>query len=61
MILRRCRYHMLQLAEELAATTKRQLTSTERNNVFNYEDYLSEGMPMYDITYLGSMWCVYYV
>ena len=42
MILRRSRYHMLQLAEELAATTNRQLTPTERNNVLNYEDYLSE-------------------
>ena len=42
MILRRSRYHMLQLAEELAATTNRQLTSAERNNVLNYEDYLSE-------------------
>ena len=42
MILRRSRYHMLQLAEELAATTNRQLTPAERNNVFNYEDYLSE-------------------
>nr|POE96206.1 hypothetical protein CFP56_59993 [Quercus suber] len=41
-ILRRSRYHMLQLAEELAAVTKRQLTQAERNNVFNYEDYLSE-------------------
>ena len=42
MILRRSRYHMLQLAEELAATTNRQLTPAERNNVLNYEDYLSE-------------------
>ena len=42
MILRRSRYHMLQLAEELAAATNRQLTSVERNNVLNYEDYLSE-------------------
>uniref|UniRef100_A0A7N2R3Q0 Uncharacterized protein n=1 Tax=Quercus lobata TaxID=97700 RepID=A0A7N2R3Q0_QUELO len=42
MILRRSRYHMLQLAEELAAATNRQLTPTERNNVLNYEDYLSE-------------------
>ena len=42
MILRRSRYHMLQLAEELAATTNRQLTLVERNNVLNYEDYLSE-------------------
>ena len=42
MILRRSRYHMLQLAKELAAATNRQLTPTERNNVLNYEDYLSE-------------------
>ena len=42
MILRRSRYHMLQLAKELAATTNRQLTPLERNNVLNYEDYLSE-------------------
>ena len=44
MILHRSRYHMLQLAEELAATTNRQLTLAERNNVLNYEDYLSEWM-----------------
>ena len=42
MILRRSRYHMLQLAKELATATNRQLTPTERNNVLNYEDYLSE-------------------
>ena len=42
MILRRSEYHMLQLAEELATATNRQLTPTERNNVLNYEDYLSE-------------------
>ena len=42
MILRRSRYHMLQLAEELAAATNRQLTPAECNNVLNYEDYLSE-------------------
>ena len=42
MILRRSRYHILQLAEELAATRNRQLTPTKRNNVLNYEDYLSE-------------------
>ena len=33
---------MLQLAKELAATMNRQLTLVERNNVLNYEDYLSE-------------------
>ena len=42
MILCRSKYHMLQLAEELATATNRQLTPTERNNVLNYEDYLSE-------------------
>ena len=42
MILRRSRYHMLQLAEELAAATNKQLISAECNNVLNYEDYLSE-------------------
>ena len=42
MILRRSKYHMLQLAEELAAATNRQLTLAERNNVLNNEDYLSE-------------------
>ena len=35
MMLRRSRYHMLQLAEELAAATNRQLTLAERNNVLN--------------------------
>ena len=52
MILRRCKYLMLQLAEELAIATNRQLTSVVRNNVINYEDYLLEWM---------IMWCVYYV
>ena len=42
MILRRSGYHILQLAEELAATTNRQLTLVERNNVLNYKDYLLE-------------------
>ena len=42
MILRRSRYHMLQLAEELVVATNRQLTPAERNNVLNYEDYLLE-------------------
>ena len=42
MLLRRCKYHMLQLTEELAVVTNRQLTPIERNNVLNYEDYLSE-------------------
>ena len=42
MILYRSRYHMLLLAEELAAAMNKQLTPAERNNVLNYEDYLSE-------------------
>ena len=42
MILRRSKYHVLQLAEELAAATNRQLSPAERNNVLNYEDYPSE-------------------
>ena len=58
MLLRRCKNHILQLAEELAAATNKQLTLAERNNVLNYKDYLSEWMPMYDIAYQGSMWCV---
>ena len=46
MILRRSRYHMLQLAKELAAATNKQLTLAECNNVLNYEDYLLEWMPI---------------
>ena len=42
MFLHRCRYHLLQLAEEQATTTNKQLTQAERNNVLSYEDYLSE-------------------
>ena len=42
MILHKSKYHMLQLTEELAIATNRQLTPTESNNVLNYEDYLSE-------------------
>ena len=42
MILRRSRYHMLKLAEELAAVMNGQLTPAEHNNVLNYEDYLLE-------------------
>ena len=61
MLLRRCRYHMLQLAEKLATTTNRQLTPAKRNNVLNYKDYLLKWIPMYYIAYLGSMGCVYYV
>ena len=51
MILRRSKHHMLQLAEELAAATNRQLTPAERNNVLNYKDYLSEWMPMWYVCY----------
>ena len=47
MIRRRSRYHMLQLAEELAVATNKQLTLMERNNVVNYEDYLLEWMPIW--------------
>ena len=42
MLLRRCQYHLLQLAEEMATTTHRQLTEHERNNVLSYEMYLSD-------------------
>ena len=42
MLLRRCKYHMLQLVEELATATNRQLTPVECNNILNYEDHLSE-------------------
>ena len=46
MILRWCKYLMLQLVEEMAITTNKQLTPAERNNVLNYEDYLSEWMTL---------------
>ena len=52
MILCRSRYHMLQLAEELAAATNQQLTPTKRNNVLNYEDYLSKWMPMWYVCFV---------
>ena len=55
MILRRSRYHMLQLAKELAATTNRQLTPLERNNVLNYEDYLSIML----VALVFNMQCMY--
>ena len=55
MILRRSRYHMLQLVEELAATTNRQLTLAKRNNVLNYEDYLLEWMPMWCVSYIYKL------
>ena len=47
MLLRKCRYHMLQHAEELATAANRQLTQAERNNVLNYEDCLLEWMSMW--------------
>ena len=43
MLLRRCRYYILKLAEEMATATQRELTDDERNNVLNYESYLSDG------------------
>ena len=52
MILRRSRYHMLQLAEELAAATNRQLTPAERNNVLNYET-TCQSKCLYGICCLG--------
>ena len=42
MLFYRCKFHMVQLTEELAAATNSQLTPVERNNVLNYEDYLLE-------------------
>ena len=51
MILRRSRYHMLQLAEELAATTNRQLTPVEHNNVLNY------GLPVRVNAYVVCVLC----
>ena len=43
MLLRRCRYYMLQLAGEMATATQRELTPNERNNVLSYDEYLSDG------------------
>ena len=42
MFLRKCKYHLLQLAEEQTVATNRQLTQVKSNNVLSYEDYLSE-------------------
>ena len=42
MLFCRCKYHMLQLAEELATATNGHLIPVEHNNVLNYKDYLSE-------------------
>ena len=55
MILHKSKYHMLQLTEELATATNRQLTPAESNNVFNYEDYLSEWMPMWYVSYIYGL------
>ena len=41
-LLCKCRYHMLEHAEELAAVANKQLTQAKRNNVLNYEDCLLE-------------------
>ena len=43
---------MLQLAEESAAKTNKQLTPVEHNNVLDYEDYLLEWMPMWFVCYV---------
>jgi hypothetical protein len=42
LLLRRCRYYMLQLAKEMATATQRELTPNESNNVLGYEEYLSD-------------------
>ena len=42
MLMRRCRYFMLQLATRMAEATGRQLTTSEHNNVLNNEKYLSD-------------------
>ena len=46
---------MLQLVEELATATNRQLTPAKCNNVLNYEDYLSEWMPMRYVYYVYEL------
>jgi hypothetical protein len=43
MLLRRCRYYMLQLAKEMAIATQRELTPNEHNNVLSYDEYLFDG------------------
>ena len=43
LLLHRCCYYMLQLTEEMATTTQRELTPNEHNNVLSYEEYLSDG------------------
>ena len=43
MLLHLCRYYMLKFVEEMATATQRVLIDDERNNVLNYELYLSDG------------------
>ena len=43
MLLRHCRYYMLKLVEEMATATQRELIDDKRNDVLNYESYLSDG------------------
>ena len=42
LLLRRCRYYMLQLAKEMVIATQRELTPNESNNMLSYEEYLSD-------------------
>ena len=42
MLMRRCRYYMLQLATEMAEASHRELTTEERTNALNNEKYLSD-------------------
>lgn len=42
MLMRRCRYFMLQLATEMAEASQRALTSEERTKALNNEKYLSD-------------------
>lgn len=42
MLLRRCRYYMLQLAREVAEASGRELTPRERSNVLANNKYLSD-------------------
>jgi uncharacterized protein (UPF0216 family) len=43
MLLRLCRYYMLQLTKEMATATQKEFIPNERNNVLSYEEYLSDG------------------
>lgn len=58
MLLRRSKYYMLQLVEELAIATNRQLTPREQNNILNYESYLSEWMSRSYLSEWRSCWRV---